>query len=104
MYKHKKFNDKFQEYLPKIKKPPVNLKDVFKKRKEQHESVQLRHDIIQANQRQNYINEYDRINGYLTHNITHGHISREYLTKRKERLKELFNERFEDALHELYFK
>ena len=104
MYKHKKFGDKFQENIPIIKKQPVHLKDVFKKRKEQHESVQLRHDIIQANQRQNYINEYDRINGYLTHNITHGHISREYLTKRKERLKELFNESFEDALHELYNK
>ena len=44
-----------------------NLKDVFKKRKEQHESIQLRHDIINAVKRQNYINEYDRINGYLSH-------------------------------------
>ena len=102
MYKHKKFNDKFQEYLPKIKKPPVNLKDVFKKRKEQHESIQFRRDILQANKRQNYINEYDRINGILSHNITHGHVSEAHLTTRKKRLKELFDESFEDKKHELY--
>ncbi len=101
MYKHKKFNDKFPEYLPKANRPPVNLKDVFKKRKEQHESIQLRHDIINAVKRQNYINEYDRINGYLSHNITHGHISHAHLTARKERLKELFHESFEDAVHEI---
>ena len=83
MYKHKQFGDKFQEYLPKIK-PPVNLKDVFKKRKEQHESVQYRHDIIQANKRQNYINEYDRIDGILSHNVAHGHVSAKYLEDRKK--------------------
>ena len=104
MFKHNKFGDKLPEYLPTVKRSPVNLKDVFKKRKELHESIQLRHDIITANKRQNYINEYDRINGYLMHNITHGHVSRDHLTKRKERLKELFNESFEEALHELYNK
>ena len=102
MYKHKQFGDKFQEYLPKIKKPPVNLKDVFKKRKEQHESVQYRHDIIQANKRQNYINEYDRINGILSHNIAHGHVSAKHLEDRKTRIKELFDESFEDKKHKLY--
>ena len=56
MYKHKKFNDKFPEYIPKPNRPPVNLKDVFKKRKEQHESIQLRHDIINKVKQQNYIN------------------------------------------------
>ena len=72
MYKHKQFGDKFQEYLPTIKRPPVKLKDLLKKKKEQHESVHYRHDIIQANKRQNYIDEYDRINGMLTNNIAHG--------------------------------
>ena len=102
MYKHKKFDSKFEEIIPTIKKSPVDMHKILTKHKEKHESIQLRHDIIQANRRQNYINEYDRINGYLTHNITHGHISHDVLTKRKERLKELFDESFESALHELY--
>ena len=104
MYKHKKFNDKFPEYVPTIKKAPVNLKAIFKKRKEQAESVQLRHDMIQANIRRNYINEYDRINGYLMNNISHGHISQKYLTERKEKLKYLFEQSFKDEMHELYNK
>ena len=102
MYKHKKFGDKFQEHLPTIKRPPVKLKDLLKKKKEQHESLQYRHDMIQANKRQNYINGYDRINGILTNNIAHGHVSAAYLTNRKNRIKELFDESFEDKKHELY--
>ena len=108
MYKHKNFNDNFPAYLPTIKKAPVSLKAIFKKRKEQHkehaESVQLRHDIILANTRQNYINEYDRINGYLSHNISHGHVSQKYLTERKEKLQQLFTKSFKDEMHELYNK
>ena len=67
-------------------------------------SVQLRHDMIQANIRQNYINEYDRINGVLSHNITHGHISYDHLTKRKDKLKEWFQQSFKEQMHELYNK
>ena len=104
MYKHKKFNDKFPEYLPKLIKPPVKMKDIFSKRKEQHESIQLSHDIINAVKRQNYINEYDRINGELSRNITHGHVSHAHLTARKERLKQLFHESFIPQMHELYSK
>ena len=96
MFKHKK--------LPTPTNPPINTAKVLKMHKERVASVQLRHDMIQANKRQNYINEYDRINGMLSYNITHWHISHDHLTKRKERLKELFNESFEDALHELYNK
>ena len=102
MYKHKQFGDKIQENIPIIKRPPVKLKDLLKKKKEQHESIQYRHDMIQSNKRQNYINEYDRINGILSNNISHGHVSAAYLTNRKTRLKELFDESFEDKKHELY--
>ena len=53
MYKHKQFGDKIQENIPIIKRPPVKLKDLLKKKKEQHESIQYRHDMIQSNKRQN---------------------------------------------------
>ena len=104
MYKHKKFDSKFEAIIPTIKTAPVDLHKIFKKRKEQHESVQLRHDIIQHSKRQNYINEYDRIKAYLTHNIAHSHVSRDVLEQRRKRLKELFDESFGGALHELYNK
>ena len=104
MYKHKKFDSKFEEIIPTIKKSPVDMHKILKKHKEKHESIQLRHDIIQANKRQNYINEYDRINGYLMHNITHEHVSHAHLTSRKEQLKLLFEKSFKPEMHELYNK
>ena len=94
MYKHKQ--------LPSQSRPPINTAKVLRMHRERVASVQLRHDMIQANKRQNYINEYDRIDGILSNNIAHGHVSAAYLTNRKTRLKELFDESFEDKKHELY--
>ena len=82
MFEHKKLGDKLPEYVLTIKRSPINFKTMFKRRKEQHESVEFRHEIIQANERQNYINEYDRINSMLSNNIAHGHVSAAYLTNR----------------------
>ena len=96
MFKHKK--------LPTPTNPPINTAKVLKTHRERIASVQLRQDMIQANKRQNYINEYDRINGMLSHNITHGHISHDHLTKRQEKLKDFFEQSFKDQMHELYNK
>ena len=75
--------------LPTFVKAPIDAEKVLKRHATRVASLQLRHDIIQANKRQNYINEYDRINGYLMHNITHEHVSHAHLTSRKEQLKNL---------------
>ena len=96
MFKHKK--------LPTPTNPPINTAKVLKMHKERVASVQLRHDMIQANKRQNYINEYDRINGILSNNIAHGHVSAAYLTNRTEKLKDLFEQSFKEQMHELYHK
>ena len=96
MYKHKK--------LPTPTNPPINTSKMLRMHKERIASVQLRHDMIQANKRQSYINEYDRNKGYLSHNITHGHVSHAHLTARKEILKELFQQSFKPQMHELYSK
>jgi len=96
MYKHSK--------LPKPIIAPINTETILRKHKTKVASLQLRHDIIQATKRQNYINEYDRINGELSHNITHGHISHARLTARKDILKELFIQSFKPQMHELYNK
>ena len=96
MYKHKQ--------LPSQSRPPINTAKVLRMHRERVASVQLRHDMIQANKRQNYINEYDRINGILSNNIAHGHVSAAYLTNRKTRIKELFDESFKEQMHELYNK
>ena len=79
MYKHKQ--------LPSQSRPPINTAKVLRILRERIASVQLRHDTIQANKRQSYINECDRINGMLSHNITHGHVSYDHLTNRKNRIK-----------------
>ena len=94
MYKHKQ--------LPSQSRPPINTAKVLRMHRERVASVQLRHDMIQANIRQNYINEYDRINGMLSHNITRGHISHDHLTKRKDKLKDIFQQSFKEQMHELY--
>ena len=73
--------------LPTFVKAPIDAEKVLKRHATRVASLQLRHDIIQANKRQNYINEYDRINGILSNNIAHGHVSAAYLTNRKTRLK-----------------
>ena len=96
MYKHSK--------LPKQIHAPINIETILRKHKTKVASLQLRHDIIQATKRQNYINEYDRINGELSHNITHGHVSHTRLVARKERLKELFHQSFIPQMHELFNK
>ena len=96
MYKHKKLHTPVN--------PPINTAKVLRKHRERIASLQLRHDMIQANIRRNYINEYDRINGYLMNNISHGHISQKYLTERKEKLKDLFEQSFKEEMHELYNK
>ena len=95
MYKHKK--------LP-TPTNPINTSKMLRMHKERIASVQLRHDMIQANKRQNYINEYDRINGILSNNIAHGYDSAAYLTNRKEKLKDLFEQSFKEQMHELYNK
>ena len=86
MYKHKS--------LPTPTNPPNNTSKMLRMHKERIASIQLRHDMIQANKRQNYINEYDRINGILSNSIAHGHVSAAYLTNRKEKLKDLFEQSF----------
>ena len=96
MYKHKN--------LPTTINPPINTAKVLRTHKERIASVQLRHDMIQANKRQNYINEYDRINGILSNSIAHGHVSAAYLTNRKEKLKDLSEQSFKEQMHELYNK
>ena len=84
MYKHKN--------LPTPINPPINTAKVLRKHKERVASVQLRHDMIQANKQQNYINEHDRTDGILSKNIAHGHVSAAYLTNRKEKLTDLFEQ------------
>ena len=90
--------------VPKFINAPISPEAVLKRHKTRVSSLQLRHEIIQANKRQNYINEYDRVHGYLINNIAHGHVSRDSLLQRQERLKEMFEESFKPHMHELYNK
>ena len=96
--------DKHKKLLPKPINAPINIEKILRKHRNKVASLQFRHDILQATKRQNYINEYDRINGELSNDITHGHVSHAHLAARKQKLKEIFHESFEEALHEIYNK
>ena len=88
--------------IPNLIVPRSNYTDFLKKHNIKHESLQLRHDALKSNRRLNYINEYDRIQGMLSHNITHGHYDYQRLKNRQADLKKLFDESFKKPLHEIY--
>ena len=51
--------------------------------------VQMRHDILQSQERANYIHEYARIVGMMANTQLHGLRSMNHLANRKDELKRL---------------
>ena len=90
--------------LPIITKAPISYATILRKGRIKEASLQFRHDVAKARIRQNYMNEFDRIKGMLSHNITHGHYDYQRLKNRQTELKSLFDESFKEPLHELYKK
>ena len=90
--------------LPIITRAPISYATILRKGRIKEASLQYRHDVANSRQIQNYINEYDRIKGMLSHNITHGHYDYQRLKNRQEELKTLFDESFNKPLHDIYKK
>ena len=80
--------------IPKIGNAPVSLATIFKKQNIKDASLSYRRDIMQANKRQMYMNEYDRLKGMLTSNISHGHHDFDRLKNRQDELKLLYANSF----------
>jgi hypothetical protein len=72
--------------LPIMTRAPINYATILRKGRIKEASLQYRHDVAKSRQRQNYINEYDRIKGMLSHNITHEHYDYQRLKNRQTEL------------------
>ena len=94
MNKHQKLAPN-QALVPKMINAPFSLEHFLKKLKRKEALLQYRLDIEKATRRQNYINEYDRIAGILSHSVTHRHMDHHRLMNRQEELKKLFDESFD---------
>ncbi len=96
-----------ESYIPKLIRPPISYNKIFEKARVKDASLSFRHAMIQANKRQNYINEYDRLKGILTSDISHGSHDHVRLQERQKDLKQLFADSFKTntyPLHDIYKK
>ena len=98
MNKHQKLAPN-QGLVPRMTTPKFSLKDFLKKLEQRRASVQYRHDIIAATNRQNYMNEYDRIAGLLHNSVTHRNIDHNRLLNRQAELKHLYDQSFNTTTH-----
>ena len=90
------------QLIPNTMTQSSQIASWLKKNNIKKESLQSRNDAIKSNIRLNYINEYDRINNMLSHNITHAHYDHKRLQDRLTKLKELFHGSFNKPKHEIY--
>lgn len=97
--------NKSKQNLPTAVADPAAYKILLKKeRAQQPASVTYRKEMLDRNQRANYINEYDRIQGELEghadkFNIPGGHWMKDKLINRQQMLKKLFRESHEGERH-----
>ena len=103
MNKHQKLAPN-QGLVPQITRTPFSLKAFLRKLKTRQALVQYRHDMINATNRQNYINEYDRGAGLLHHSITHKTIDHNRLKNRQTELKHLYEQSFNPTGHAITTK
>ena len=96
--------------LPSAVADPAAYKILLKKERSQKPaSVTYRKEMLDKNQRANYINEYDRIQGELVghadkFNIPGGHWMKDKLINRQQMLKKLFRESHEGERHPIMRK
>jgi len=96
MNKHKKLAPN-QGYVPRMTKAPITMAQILEKLKMKHASVHHRNEILSTQRRVNYVNEYDRLAGLLSHNITRGHVDYNRLKNRQAELRRLYEQSFEDS-------
>ena len=100
MNKSKKLNPN-QGLVPKMIHPPFSLQSFMRKLKTKQALLQYRQDVMSATNRQNYINEYDRIAGLLSHSVTHRDIDHNRLKNRQAELKHLHEQSFNPTGHDI---
>ena len=69
MYTNKKTMNK-NKIMVAHEKMLKMIPNMIEEHKKRTESLQFRHNLLQTQKRNNYINEYERLNGYLYSHIT----------------------------------
>ena len=80
---------------------PYSYHKIMERHHRRHASIQFRNDLLKAQARANYHNEYDRLTGILNNTVLK-HGDKERLMNRKEELKKLAQHSFYPAHHEIY--
>jgi len=62
-----KKKNKTKKYNPLVahEKMIKMMPDIIEEKKRRTENLQFRHDLIQSQNRNNYVNEYNRLSGYM---------------------------------------
>ena len=88
MNKHKKSVN--VSFIPKISKPIRGYTHIIRHSQNQEALMKFRRDTIQAMNRNNYRNEYDRISGVLSKSIQHNYFDFPRLANRQNELNYIF--------------
>jgi hypothetical protein len=84
-------------------KIPYSYHAIMERHKRKHASIQFRNDLLKAQTRANYHNEYDRLTGILNNTVLR-HGDKERLMNRKDELRKLAQDSFHPPHHEIYNK
>ena len=94
------------ERKPELTKPvriPYSYHAIMERHRLKHASIQFRTDMLKAQARSNYHNEYDRLTGIMNNTVL-GHGDKERLMNRKAELRKLAQDSFYPPHHEIYKK
>jgi len=96
-----KSEGKEQQQLIQPRRVPYSYHKLMERHQRRHASIQFRNDLLKAQARANYHNEYDRLTGIMNSTVL-GHGDKERLMNRKEELKRLAQASFYPPHHEIY--
>ena len=92
-----------EQQLIQPRRVPYSYHKIMERHHRRHASIHFRNDLLRAQARANYHNEYDRLTGILNNTVL-GHRDKERLMNRKEELKRLAHASFYPPHHEIYNK
>ena len=101
--RHRSKSDERKTELIQPRRIPhsYSMHRIMERHHRRHASIQFRNDLLKAQARSNYHNEYDRLTGILNNTVLQ-HGDKERLMNRKDELKKLANASFYPPHHEIY--
>ena len=96
-------SDERKTELIQPRRVPHSYHHIMERHQRRHASIHFRNDLLKAQARTNYHNEYDRLTGILNSTVLK-HGDKERLMNRKEELKRLAHASFYPPHHEIYNK